>query len=126
MNPVENYIYKQTANQRDILIFFHKIFESQPEITTSLKWGIPMYSAHRMIVYLNRDIKLNGVHVCFFNGIQLAKKNKILEIKGRKMVASVYIENLTSIPYEAIANCIQEAITLDQEIYNTKKQTNGI
>lgn len=113
MNPVEDYIYKQQSNQRDILIFFHELLINQPGIKASLKWGIPMYSGNKIIAYLNKDKKSNGVYLCFYNGIQLIKNNPILEVKGRKMVASIFIENISNICYDKIANCIQDAIELD-------------
>jgi len=126
MSPVENYIYKQASNQQKILIFFHKLLTDQLGVTAMLKWGIPMYSANNMIAYLNKDQKSTGVHFCFYNGIQLAKKNSILDIKGRKKVASILIENIDTIPFEEISNCIQDAIALDKEIHKTKKIINGI
>lgn len=115
MNPVENYIYKQEKNQRDILIFFHELLTGQDGIKASLKWGVPMYSGNRMIAYLNKDTKSKGVHFCFYNGIKLAQNNTILEIKGRKAVASVLIESIDSIPYNEISNCILDAIEFDKE-----------
>ena len=99
MNPVETYIYKQEPNQREILIFFHELLLNQEGITAQLKWGIPMYSGNKMIAYLNRDVKSNGVHFCFYNGVQLASNNPILQVKGRKMVASTLIGTSANFAY---------------------------
>ena len=120
MNPVETYIYKQEKNQRDILMFFHELLMNQLGISVQLKWGIPMYSGNKMIAYLNRDTKSSGVHFCFYNGVQLANSNHILQIQGRKMVASILIKDLESIPFDEISNCIQDAITLDKEMHFNK------
>ena len=120
MNPVETYIYKQEPNQREILIFFHELLLNQEGITAQLKWGIPMYSGNKMIAYLNRDIKSNGVHFCFYNGVQLASNNPILQVKGRKMVASTLITSIENVPFEEISNCLQDAIILDKEMQNSK------
>ena len=36
------------------------------------------------------------------------------------MVASILIKDLESIPFDEISNCIQDAITLDKEMYFNK------
>lgn len=111
MNPVEAYIYKQDNNQRDILIFFHELLTKQYSLVGNIKWRIPMYRLEKDLIYLNKDSKSNGVHLCFYNGIELAKENPILEIKNRKVVSSILIPNLSVLPFDSITKCIENAIS---------------
>jgi len=91
MNPVEDYIYSKEGKQQEILIFLHELFTKKYQLNVQKKWGIPVYSAKQMVFYLNPDKKVDGIHLCFYHGIELAKDHPILQTKGRKLVASILI-----------------------------------
>ena len=110
MNPVESYIYSKKGKQQEILIFFHELFTNKYQLIAKRKWGIPVYSAKQMVFYLNPDKKTDGIHICFYHGIELAKNHSILEIKGRKLVSSILISDLESMSFEALELCIEDAL----------------
>ena len=110
MNPVESYIYAKEGLQQEILIFFHELFTKEYQLKAQRKWGIPVYSAKQMVFYLNPDKNSNGIHLCFYHGIELAKDHPILEIKGRKLVSSILISNIETMPFKDIELCIKDAL----------------
>ncbi len=116
MNPVENYIYKQEANQREIFIFFHELLTNQFQLVPHIKWNVPMYKGKSWVIYLNPDKKKTGVHVCFLRGNELSNQNKILDAKGRKLVSSIFIETIDKMPYDFLLESIQEAVELDAKV----------
>lgn len=116
MNPVETYIYKQEGNQQQIMTFFHDIFVNQYKLSANIKWNIPTYFGTTWVAYLNPDKKTNGVHVCFMRGNELSEKHVIVKSEGRKMVKSILITSIETIPYEALIKCIEEAVLLDKTV----------
>ena len=116
MNPVENYIYKQNAERREVFIFFHELLTHQFQLIPHIKWSVPMYKGKAWVIYLNPDKKSNGVHVCFLRGNELSNKNNILNAKGRKLVSSILVETIDTIPYKLLLECIEEAVELDKNV----------
>ncbi len=114
MNPVESYILKLAKEEQDIIHFFHSLFINKYSLNSAIKWNVPTYKGNSLICYLNPD-KHTGIHLCFMQGHKLTDKNKILERKNRKLVASYHIISLEKIPYQALLECIEEAILLDQK-----------
>ena len=110
MNPVESFIYSNKGKQQEILIFFNDLFTKKYKLTAQRKWGIPVYSAKKMVFYLNPDKKIDGIHLCFYHGIELAKNHSILKTKGRKLVSSILITNLESMPFQELEDCIEDAL----------------
>lgn len=113
MNPVESYIYSRSNNQRDIMIFFHKVLVEQFGLSPFIKWKIPVYYGNSWLIYLNPDSKNDDIHLCFANGHQLTDKYNILDRKGRKLVSSISIKKIETIPYKQIIEIIEESVTLD-------------
>lgn len=117
MNPVEAYLLKLPKNEQEIASFFHTLLVNKYKLIPAIKWNIPTYAGNFLICYLNPD-KKSGLHLSFMQGYKLSNTNKMLKPKNRKKVTSYHITSLDSIPYQALINCIEEAISIDR-----KKQT---
>lgn len=115
MNEVENYIMKHNGMQKDLLMYFHLLLWEDYGLKPKIAYGIPMYYAHKWVVYLNAD-KKKGVEVAFPRGHLLNDKYQLLESKGRKMVKSIEFFNIEEIPEEEIKSTLEEAIKIDNKL----------
>lgn len=114
MNPVESYIEKQSPVNRDIMIFCHDILANQYKLKAAIKWGLPHYSGKKGVVYLNRDKKGKGVHICFMRGKKLSNSDGLLQWHGRKYVVSYLADSIENLPYESLVRHFKEAIAVDK------------
>ncbi len=112
MNPVETYILKQSKNNQEIMTFCHDILANQLGFNASIKWGLPYYTGKKGAVYLNRDKKGQGVHICFMRGKKLSNFDGLLQWHGRKLVVSYLATSLETIP-ESLIQHFEEAYKID-------------
>jgi hypothetical protein len=119
MDKIEEYIYNFEGEQREILLQLHNLLLSFPHIVAKYKYKIPFYYRKSWICYLlaNKD---GSVDLSFTRALELADDNKLLDFRGRKMVASICISSIQDLNQEVII-LIQEALLLDDTVPYTKK-----
>jgi len=113
MNPVEEYILKQSKTNQEIMSFCHDILTNQLGFGATIKWGLPFYTGKKGAVYLNRDKKGKGVHICFMRGKKLSNFDGLLQWHGRKLVISYLASSLETIPESLVAH-FEEALEVDR------------
>lgn len=116
MNELEEFILNQEPELSELLQFIHHFLIEEFGLEAKLRYGIPFYFSHTWICYLNP--KNVGVEFSFLKGQELSNRHRLLDAKNRKMVASIMITDLQSIPLEAIHHSVCEAIDLP---YNKAK-----
>ncbi len=114
MNPVEEYILRQTRNNQEIMAFCHDILAHQLGFSAAIKWGLPYYTGNKGAVYLNRDKNGEGVHICFMRGKKLSNFDGLLQWHGRKLVVSYLATSLETIP-ESLIQHFEEALEVDKK-----------
>jgi hypothetical protein len=119
MDKIEEYIYNFEGEQREILLQLHNLLLSFPHVVAKYKYKIPFYYRKSWICYLlaNKD---GSVDLSFTRALELADDNKLLDFRGRKMVASICISSIQDLNQEVII-LIQEALLLDDTVPYTKK-----
>lgn len=53
MSDVENFIYKYEDNQREIMLYFHKLLATELGLIHKMRFDIPFYYGKSWICYLN-------------------------------------------------------------------------
>lgn len=123
MSSVLNFIENHEGNQREVLMYFHKLLTAFPTVTSSIKYRIPFYDQTTWVCYLN-PLKNGKVSLCFLRGYELSNEQGLLESKGRKQVLSVDFGHVDEIPKDTIREIINEALFLDETVpYHPKKRT---
>ncbi len=123
MSAVEDFICECDEKQRNILLYFHHLFENELNLTSKIRFKIPFYYGRSWICYMN-PIKKGGVTMAFVRGNELSNSNGILESKNRKQVMSIDFDDVKDIPAELIMEVIHEAILLDETIpYASKNKS---
>jgi hypothetical protein len=115
LNPVDEFIFNQKEKQKEMMLFLKDYFISYSGITSKLSYKIPFFYGKKWICYLN-PMKDGTVDLCFCRGNQLSNKEGMLQMKGRKMIASMNLNELEKIPFEGIKSIFKEALILDQMI----------
>ncbi len=113
MTDVEDFIHHYDGNQREIMLFFHRLLTLELGLTEKIRFKIPFYYGKSWICYLN-PIKNDSVEFAFVRGNELSNQKAILENKGRKQVYSITFKKLSDVPQRIINETIQEAILLDK------------
>jgi hypothetical protein len=120
MSAVLNFIHNYEGNQRDVMLYFHKLLTDFPTVTASIKYRIPFYDQSTWVCYLN-PLKNGKVSLCFIRGYELSNEQGLLESKGRKQVLSIDVETVEEIPKKSIREIVNEALFLDETVpYNPK------
>jgi hypothetical protein len=113
MPNVENFIYEYEDNQREIMLYFHKLLATELGLIDKMRFDIPFYYGKSWICYLN-PIKNSKIEFAFVRGNELSNEQGILSNKGRKQVYSIAFEKISDIPMKIVNEIIQEAILLDK------------
>ena len=114
MNPsFDIFIDRITDNQRNIVYYLHDQFISYPGIHYKTRFKIPFYYYHSWVCYLN-PVKKEKIELCFINGQELTDVSGILDNRNRKMVSGVMLDNVNTIPLNAIMELYAEAIVIDR------------
>lgn len=121
MANVEDFINQLENEQKEIILYFHKLLAHQLELEGKIRFKIPFYYHKSWICYLN-PIKNDAVELAFLYGKELSNQQGILEAKGRKQVAGITFLNEGEIPKNQVYEIIQEALMLDEMKYNQRKR----
>jgi hypothetical protein len=113
MTEVEDFIYQFEDNQREIMLYFHKLLTLELNLTDKIRFDVPFYYGKSWICYLN-PIKDTKIEFAFVRGNELSNEQGILTNKGRKQVYSIEFQKISEIPISLINEVIQEAILLDE------------
>lgn len=112
MNPVEDYIYSQKSNQKELMLHLHLWLLQTGKLKPKISYGIPFYYGKRWVCYLN-PLKNGGVELAFTRGNELKNESGILDNKGRKLVYGIDLDSLETIPHELLDKVLREALELD-------------
>ncbi len=121
MDAIENFIADYTADQQAILHYFHQLIKDLPKVSSKISYRVPFYYRNRWLCYLNPK-KDGGVDLAFCRGNELSNENGLLEIKNRKLIASITFYKLKDIPKSAINEILHEAILLDEHVLKSPKK----
>jgi hypothetical protein len=126
-DTVSAYIEAQEAPHRVLLQHLRQfILDVHPDITETLRHGVPFFDYFGMMCYLNPVKK--GIDICFVKGFELMDEAGILEDRGRKMVKSVIYEDTQCNQEGVLLATLHEAMHLNQmhaEIRDLAKQLSG-
>ncbi len=114
MNTVDNFILEKEGNQQLILIMLKDFLDGYPELVSKIRFNIPFYYGKRWVCYLN-PIKKDGIEFVFMFGKKLEDESGLLDATGRKQVAGLTLYEPNEIPFEVIADLMDQAITIDNQ-----------
>lgn len=122
MTEVENLIYQYTGPQREIMLHFHRLLLNEFNLTTKITFKNPCFYGKSWICYL-KPAKRNRVELAFFRGNELSNIQGILKSNGRKQLMSIELDQIETIPHQALNEIFHEAILLDKtKPYESKRK----
>ncbi len=120
---VDDYLEGMPAPRRRLMQFVRQLFIlAAPEMKEKLSYGIPFFSRHSWIGYLNPTDK--GLDVGFTRGHLLSDTHERLEVRDRKIVRSVMLawdESPASVE-AVLMPVLQEALLVDEWQHEQKKK----
>ena len=118
MQTVESFIHElKSESQREIVTFLHTWLVEDLGLVPKIRYRVPFYYQKTWMIYLS-PTKKGVIDFSFIRGHQLSEEHTLLESRGRKMVKSLEIISLDTLPYEALEAAVQEAILIDKTIPN--------
>ena len=121
MTEVENLIYQFDLAQREMMLFFHKLFTEEYLLTDKITFKNPCYYKNSWVCYL-KALKNGKVEIAFMRGNELSNTQGILKDKGRKQLRSIDIVNLNKALLDVIREIVNEALVLDEaKPYESKR-----
>jgi hypothetical protein len=115
MNEVEEYIYGFEGDTLEVMKYLHNLMMDQPGIRSKISFKTPFYYRNSWICYIYPQ-KKGGIEFAFTRGQELSNEQGILDARGRKEVAGLYLKSIDDIPSESLLEVIQEAILLDETV----------
>lgn len=114
MNPVESFIDKLAGQQRELAdVLRHFILSVDPEIREKISYGIPFFYKEKNICYLNPVAA--GIDLGFVKGSKFKRAFPGIEMKNRKKVRTIYLQNADTIDFELLLSAFHEALSLDTQ-----------
>ena len=98
------------------------ILDLGPHTLEKISYRIPFFYFYGPLCYLNSVAE--GVDLSFVNGQKLSNRQKLLEAKNRKTVASIRFHSLAEVEEqkEKVKQILNEAAILNQYLHNLKKK----
>lgn len=109
---VTSFINQQPIMLRNLLSALRTIiFQTALHVEESVKYGIPFYSYHGRLCFLNPRHETVTLGLC--KGAFLANAQGLLEGEGKE-VRHITVKNLADLDQEALQTLLQEAILLNE------------
>ena len=125
MLEAEEFIYHFEGEQRQVLLYFHRLLATDLNLTVKMRYDLPFYYGKSWICYLN-PIRGGQVELSFIRGNELSNEQGLLESRGRKQVSSAVFHTLAEVRNSPVDEVIQEAILLDEtRPYASKRHPPG-
>jgi len=122
MNEVDHYILEQELIYQELLSSLRNfILNLAPQVQETIKWQIPFFSYYGLLCYLNVKAKEKKIYLGFYKGIELSNAQALLVGEG-KQVKHVIFNPEDKIPEESLFELFQEAMLLNEKIWETKKK----
>lgn len=111
MNQVDAYIANREAPVAATLSALRElILRCSPAISESIKYGLPFFTYHRPLCYLNPT--RSGINLGFTRGAELSNGKGVLAGKG-KLVRHIHIPCGDTIPERLIRETLYESMMLN-------------
>ena len=113
---------KLSDRQREIAFHLREvILAASPKIVEKWAWKTAFFYHHSYLCYFNTE-KNGGLYIGFTRGNLLSNQQGILQMKGRKQIASIHYQSLHDIHEAPLQEILQEAILVDEEWMRSKKK----
>jgi hypothetical protein len=120
MSTVDDFIAAQPADSQFRLRSLRKlILDAAPHVGESIKYGIPFYTYHGLLCYLNP--KKDYVDFGFCQGVGLSDEADLL-YGDNKEIRKVKVTQLTGPLVQSLRQLVQEALLVNEE----KKKKRGV
>jgi hypothetical protein len=120
MSTVDDFIAAQPPNSRLRLTALRKlILNAAPHVGESIKYGIPFYTYHGLLCYLNP--KRDYVDFGFCRGVQLSDEAGLL-YGDNKEIRKVKVTQLTGPLVQSLRQLVQEALLVNEERKKKKQE----
>lgn len=123
MNAVQDYITQQRDFQKEIMSVLRMwILDLGPHTEEKISYKVPFFYFYGSLCYLNPAP--DGVDLSFVQGKRLSNEQKLLEEKGRKMIASIRFHSVAEVEEREaeIRQILNEAAILNQYLHQQKKK----
>ncbi len=120
MISVEEFIYNQDGETREVLLYLDELLMGYGLIQ-KIRYKVPFYYQKSWVCYLN-PLKKTGVELAFIRGNELSNTQGLLEFNKRKQVAGISIVSLQDIQEQPLREIITEALTLDEFVPYASKR----
>lgn len=111
---VDNFILSQDEHTRQLIFLLRDIvLSTSKEIKEKLSFNCPFYHYNGMLCYIS--IEKKTVYIGFCRGVLLKEKYPILEIKNRKLIASISYKNMEEVDVNLIQNILKDSMQLNEK-----------
>lgn len=114
MKNLAEYISNRDHKQRELFFLLNEILMNHKEMRSAIRYGIPFYGINRWICYLSPK-KNDAIEICFLQGKKLNEIYPFMDMKSRKMVSGMLLENSDDFVLEQLENVLLTAIELDKK-----------
>ena len=117
MDSVEHFILDRPKEQQAILIRLNDLICNNPKVISKIRFKVPFFYLKSWFCYLNPQ-KDGAIELVFVRANELSNDNGLLDFRGRKQVAGIYIHSHKDIDDHevAIMETLNEAYVLDENV----------
>jgi len=125
LNACLDYIELLEGEQRRIMLALFQFIEAFPQVTCRIRYKVPFFYRKSWLCYLN-PLKNGSVELCFVRANELSNEQGLLDFKDRTQVAGVTYFSAKDIQEPMLAEVLQEALLLDEEVAYAPKRKRGL
>jgi hypothetical protein len=125
MKSFEDFYYGISKEEKAMVDRLRNIIQNtSPKFVEKISYGVPYYFLHTRVCYIwPASVKPGpkaGVVLGLCNGQLLSNDQKILELEGRKVIATITYLSLKEIKDNIVREILNEAILVDEELAKSK------
>lgn len=119
MKNIAEFIFSRPNGQRELFSAMNEVLAGYSGMRSAIRYGIPFYGINKWICYLNPQ-KGAGLELCFWNGAKLKDDSGLLQLKNRKQIAGITLNDINNMPLEIIDGLMMHAIEMDKAASKNK------
>lgn len=128
MQSIDEFFYDLPRDEKAIALRLREIIlQSAPDFKEEFSYGVPYYFRHGRVTCIwpasSAGGPRKGVFIGFCRGNEMSNEQGIIEMGDRKRFGLIRYYDVKEINEDVLMELLQEAIMVDEEVFNNRKKT---
>lgn len=111
---VSDYLRRTPKQMRELMVILREVIHSSiPDVTESMKFGVPFYSMNGLLCYLNPLKTKDGIYIGFVKGYRMSDEAGVFVGQELKQIRHIVYRKPSDVKRRLLKAYLQEALILN-------------